>query len=495
MDGLRVKHRVVAALCAACLWGIVQTGSAVEGPPTLGTVTDAGGSTAHLTWTNGSSPPVQFLGFAYDYYASNWAQGGAGGTMWYPFPASATSGNMALGSSGAYFVWISNQYGDGWYACGNPWAGILYSGTPHGPSGVVTTRQLGAKNVRLHWKPDLYGTWRYQIIVFKAGVGYIVTDGPGGVSEWHAVDYGGTAYSAGQASFSEGWADFTLGAGTYWFYIAAQGWQAPYPLSQFATAPATVLAEKNFNLPNGAILTMVKIPAGSFQMGSPDAERSRMTCEGPVHGVTIGYSFYLGKFLVKQKQWQAVMGSNPAHDHGVGDNYPVYSVSWDDCQAFITVLNGLGLGGTFRLPSESEGEDARRAGTTTRFFFGDSLSVDDHATDGPAGTLPGNRSDYMWYEFNATASNPVATKRPNPWGLYDMSGNVMEWCQDWYHTSYTGAPTNGSAWQTQQSGYPYRVCRGGRWSDAAAYCRSASRDYASPDSRYYGLGVRLSWTQ
>jgi len=191
--------------------------------------------------------------------------------------------------------------------------------------------------------------------------------------------------------------------------------------------------EMRLLLPGGVPLDLVRIPAGSFQMGSPDTERSRHDDEGPVHTVNIGYSYYLGKFEVTQGQWQAVTGSNPAHDYGVGDDYPVYFVSWNDCQSFVSTLNGLGLGGTFRLPSESEWEYACRAGTSTRFFFGDSLSVDDYATDGLAGTLPGNRSDYMWWWFNcqgnangAHGSKPVGTKLPNQWGLYDMSGNVYE---------------------------------------------------------------------
>jgi len=222
-----------------------------------------------------------------------------------------------------------------------------------------------------------------------------------------------------------------------------------------------------------------------------------------VHTVTIGYAFYMGKYEVTQKQWQAVMGTNPASGHGIGDNYPVYYVSWNDCQSFITALNthitNTGQGpATFRLPSEAEWEYACRAGTQTRFFFGDSLSVGDWGEDGPAGTLPGNRSDYMWYSFNCytptDGSKQVGTKLPNQFGLYDMSGNLWEWCQDWWHSDYTGAPTNGSAWESPTGSH--RIVRGGHWGPYTRYCRSACRDFGL-DPVYWGdyLGFRLLRTQ
>jgi len=265
-------------------------------------------------------------------------------------------------------------------------------------------------------------------------------------------------------------------------------------------------------LPGNVPLVLVRIPSGSFQMGSPDTERSRDSDEGPVHTVNIGYSFYMGKYEITQGQWKALMDANPVTDlgyttFGVGDDYPVYYVSWNDCQAFVTALNAhiasTGQGAaTFRLPSEAEWEYACRAGTQTRFFFGDSLyasdgvtPIDDYFDDGPAGTLPGNRSDYMWFVSNDSTygSKLVGTKWPNPFGLYDMSGNVWEWCQDYWHDDYSqlGRPDNGSAWETQQSGYPYRVLRGGGGNTIASYCRSAPREYFSPATRGPDCGWRL----
>jgi formylglycine-generating enzyme required for sulfatase activity len=268
--------------------------------------------------------------------------------------------------------------------------------------------------------------------------------------------------------------------------------------------------EITINLPGNVPLVLVRIPAGSFQMGSPDTERGHWDDEGPVHTVNIAYSFYMGKYELTQRQWLAVMnswpGSAPNSTYGLGDNYPAYYVSWNDAQNFIAALNThittTGQGpATFRLPSEAEWEYACRAQTQTRFFFGDSLSVDDYDTDGPAGTLPGNRSDYMWFWFNcqgnangAYGSKPVGTKLPNQFGLYDMSGNVWEWCQDWYHGSYTGAPSDGSAWESPVD--TYRVVRGGDWHYNAYDCRSAFRGYYGlPGHRFGYIGFRFVRTQ
>ncbi len=251
------------------------------------------------------------------------------------------------------------------------------------------------------------------------------------------------------------------------------------------------------NLPGGVKLEMVRIPAGSFQMGSPDNEPGRSSDEGPVHTVKIDYDFYIGKYEVTQAQWKAVMGENPVYRCGIGDDYPVTHISWNDCQAFIDKLNRLNIG-SFRLPSEAEWEYACRAGTNTRFYFGNSLGSGDNCEDCKAGFLPGRRCDYMWYCGNSDdpggpefGARPVGQKLPNAFGLYDMHGNVWEWCQDEYHPDYNGAPTDGSAWQGQ--GINARVLRGGAWSYKARYCRSASRCGYSADRAYTFHGLRLVW--
>ena len=257
--------------------------------------------------------------------------------------------------------------------------------------------------------------------------------------------------------------------------------------------------ETTITLPGGVPLVLVRIPSGSFQMGSPETERGRSGDEGPVHAVTIAYDFYMGKYEVTQAQWQAVMGSSKAWDYGVGDDYPAYYVSWVDIAdpgRFLDKLNqhleatGQAVGGKpFRLPSEAEWEYACRAGTQTRFYFGDSLSVDDLGADGPAGVLPGNRSDYMWFGGNNSpvGAKPVGRKLPNQFGLHDMHGNVSERCQDWLH-DYTGAPTDGSAWV---AGGTTRVLRGYDWFGNAQDCRSANRGDNLPGDGDSTHGLRL----
>ena len=259
------------------------------------------------------------------------------------------------------------------------------------------------------------------------------------------------------------------------------------------------------NLPGGVPLVLVRIPAGTFQMGSPEDERGRWADEGPVHTVNIGYDFYMGKYEVTQAQWLAVRGSwpdpvyypgNPSYPLGAGDNYPAYFISWNDAQDFIGSLNAYiassGQGPlTVRLPSEAEWEYACRAGTTTRFSFGDSLSVNDSCED------DGLRSQYMWYCGNnepygqpGYGTKPVGTKLPNAFGLHDMHGNVSEWCEDWWHDSYTRAPADGSAWVSPSGSL--RVLRGGDWADSAGYCRSAYRYISTPSYRDYYYGFRLA---
>ena len=191
------------------------------------------------------------------------------------------------------------------------------------------------------------------------------------------------------------------------------------------------------------------------------------------------------------------MGLVPSTEFGAGDAYPVYSISWNDAQDFVTALNAhitnTGQGAaSFRLPSESEWEYGCRAGTSTRFYFGDSLGCADMGEDCAAGTLPGARSDYMWYAGNNTpiGAKPVGQRLPNAFGLFDMTGNVLEFCQDLKHGSYEGAPVNGESWST--GAQSKRVTRGGNWIKNADGCRSAYRSFAEPDAPGERIGLRLA---
>jgi len=258
----------------------------------------------------------------------------------------------------------------------------------------------------------------------------------------------------------------------------------------------------SLSLPGNVTIEFVLIPSGSFQMGSPDSERAHTTSEAPVHTVTLDYNFFMGKTEVTQKQWLTVMGSWPSSaptvGSGLGDNYPAYNVSWTDAQDFLTALNEYLASSsqsavTVRLPTEAEWEYACRATTQSRFYFGDSLDVLDSCEDGLAGTLEGMRTDYMWYCGNntPTGTKEVATKWANQWGLFDMSGNVLEWCEDWYHTNYTGAPTDGSAWVVPVPAGMARVVRGGFWQGSARNCRAADRGQDGPDHRSAVTGFRI----
>jgi formylglycine-generating enzyme required for sulfatase activity len=261
--------------------------------------------------------------------------------------------------------------------------------------------------------------------------------------------------------------------------------------------------EITLTLPGGVTMVLIKIPAGSFQMGSPDTERGHTVMEGPVHTVTFSKPFYLGKTEVTQAQWQAVMGvamPTSCGSWGVGPDHPVYCVSWKNIadptnagsflkklDAILTATDQPGAG-LFRLPSEAEWEYAARGNTATRFSFGDNLDCDDECG---ACTLA---DQYMWWCENSTIleAKPVGTKLPNPFGLYDMHGNLLEWIQDAWHNDYTGAPTDGSAWES--GGGSFSVVRGGNWDGIARYCRSADRYGPASSGSGPLVGFRLAAT-
>jgi formylglycine-generating enzyme required for sulfatase activity len=224
---------------------------------------------------------------------------------------------------------------------------------------------------------------------------------------------------------------------------------------------------------NSIDMEFVKIPSGEFLMGAPEEEEYSDREERPVHQVTIGNDFYVGVYEVTQDQWEKVMGENPSYFTDDGD-LPVEKVSWAEVNEFIETLNEMEGTEGYRLPTEAEWEYAARADTETAFWFGDDASM---------------LADYGWFDDNSEdKTRPVGMKEANPWGLYDVHGNVAEWVQDEYHSNYNKAPTDGSEWT---NGVDRRVIRGGSWDNAEVNCRSASRDSIGEGSRVNYIGFRL----
>ena len=227
-------------------------------------------------------------------------------------------------------------------------------------------------------------------------------------------------------------------------------------------------------------MTFTEIPAGFFLMGSSADEQGRFSDEDPRHRVDID-AFEMMTTEVTQTMWEEVMGENPASGPGEGGDHPVFNVSWYDCVQFVEKLNEKEDGYVYRLPSEAEWEYACRAGTETRYYWGDDpgqTMIDDHA----------------WHRGNSEErARPVAQKDPNPWGLYDMTGNVWEWCRDSWHDDYTGAPGDGSAWE--EDGAEERISRGGSWLADPDQCRSAYRFLNSADFSYAAQGLRVVRTR
>jgi formylglycine-generating enzyme required for sulfatase activity len=239
---------------------------------------------------------------------------------------------------------------------------------------------------------------------------------------------------------------------------------------------------------NGIGIEMVSIAGGTFWMGSPDGEESRWDRESPQHEVSVP-DFFLGKFAVTQAQWRAVaqlpqinQSLNADPSYFKGDNRPVEKVSWDDAQEFCARLSQA-TGKAYRLPSEAQWEYACRAGSTTPFAFGATLNTDIANYNGDDTYGNGKKGVYREQTID------VGSFPPNAWGLYDMHGNVWEWCEDSWHDNYNGAPTDGTAWI--DNGTENKLWRGGSWFFAPKNCRSANRYGFTRDAQGYGIGFRL----
>ena len=230
--------------------------------------------------------------------------------------------------------------------------------------------------------------------------------------------------------------------------------------------------EKNLviDLGGGVNMEFVLIPAGSFLMGSNTGD----TDEKPVHQVAITKPFYMGKYEVTQEQWQALMGNHLSTFPG--PKRPVEQVSWSDCQEYLARLQAKTNALKPTLPTEAQWEYACRAGSFSGYYFGDN---------------PADIGRYAWFDKNSTsATHPVGQKLPNAWGLYDMLGNVYEWCADFYGNNYyLSSPAEDP---TGPASGEYRAARGGSWSFYAVNCRSAIRFRNVPTHRFNNLGFRVA---
>jgi formylglycine-generating enzyme required for sulfatase activity len=241
---------------------------------------------------------------------------------------------------------------------------------------------------------------------------------------------------------------------------AVPEWAKVSPLQIDSARKAVVPVAKEIVLGGGITMKLVLIPAGKFTMGEGNDQ----------HEVTLSKPFYVGVTEVTQAQYQAVMGTNPSNFKG--ETNPVDQVSWIDATEFCKKLSEK-TRQAVRLPTEAEWEYACRAGTATAYSFGDADSA---------------LGDYAWYGSNSgNTTHPVGQKKPNAWGLYDMHGNVWEWCADWYGSYPTGAVTDPQGAASGTS----RVLRGGSWFYNPSDCRSANRNGLTPDFRIINLGLRV----
>jgi formylglycine-generating enzyme required for sulfatase activity len=223
---------------------------------------------------------------------------------------------------------------------------------------------------------------------------------------------------------------------------------------------------------------MVTIPSGHFLMGSDSVSNKQSSHEKPLHNnespqhsVRIK-GFAIGKYAVTQEQWFTLMGNNPSKNKG--DLLPVENISWNDAQGFVQKLSQL-TGKKYRLPSEAEWEYAAKAGTTSDYFWGDDVQ---------------SAKDYAWYFDNSNGkTQTVGLKKPNPFGLYDIVGNVYQWSQDCWNVEYVSAPDDGKAWESGECSL--RVLRGGSWNLRAQFLKTTTRYFVEADIPYVFSGLRV----
>jgi formylglycine-generating enzyme required for sulfatase activity len=419
-------------------------------PPRLSIATS--GITLSLSWTS--------------------AAGASGYTLFYaPYPSASYIGSIDMGTQmgGSFALWdgaafyvavqARNSYGSSGYSNIEHFVIDIAVTPPTVTTGSATSVTSTSATLTGTVNPNGAETTYYFQYGTTTGYGSTTTS---------------TAAGSGTSSVSASASLTGLSSGTTYHYrlAAANGGGTTYGADNWFT---TTVSSSTYT--NSLGQTFVLLPAGTFTMGSPSDEPSRATDEGPQHQVTLTQPFYMQTTEVTQDQWAAVMGSNPSYFSGC-PTCPVEGVTWNDVQTFITEMNKRGEG-IYSLPTEAEWEYAARAGSTTAFYNGG-------ITEAGAGYDP-NLNAIGWYTYNSgDRTHPVAQKAPNAWDLYDMSGNVYEWCLDWYGSYPSGSVTDPRG---PASG-SWRVFRGGSWYSGAKYCRSAYRG-AAPDDRYRNVGFRL----
>lgn len=356
------------------------------------------------------------------------------------------------------------------------------SGQRTHPVGQKTSNRFGLHDMLgnvLEWVGDWYGPYP----------GGAVTDPSGPESGWRGLGVRmarGSAwiYDAKWCRSSRRRSFFPVGS------FGLVGFRLLRRLHEPAQDPVPAMASCRVRVGETVLfdgIEFVGIPPGDFLMGSTSLHA--FDNEQPVTRVRISQGFYLGKYEVTQKQWQAVMGDNPSESPDCG-RCPVDSVSWDDVQAFIGKLNARPGGGRYRLPTEAEWEYAARAGTITDTYAGD--------IDNQSGNDPVMNGIAWYFENSGSGSHPVGEKAANGFGLHDMTGNVSEWVEDWYGPYPGGVgdwfgpyPGGGVTDPSGPGSGTERVSRGGTWGSEARWCRSALREKSSPGSRNYRVGFRL----
>ncbi len=296
------------------------------------------------------------------------------------------------------------------------------------------------------------------------------------------VTYTGTLY---QSSDAVNWTEVASASSPYSITLKDK--------KLFFCAKGETFEDMTIPLSDTVDLDIIWIEPGTFIMGSPEDELGRQSNETQ-HQVTLSKGYWLGKYEVTQAQYEAVMGTNPSSEELIGADMPVNEVEWDDakefCQKLTEMVKATGKlpeGYEYALPTEAQWEYACRAGTTTAFNNGTNISSEEQLWWGQP--CP-NLDEVGWYGGDSDyALHPVGQKKPNAWGLYDMHGNVFEWCSDWYGDYPTSAVTDPVGADTGSD----RVYRGGAWGDTAGYCRSANRRYDIPSNSYYlSRGFRVA---